>query len=108
MKKFIFLIILTIIVSTNIIENDDNEDLEILLKGFDFSMIEKIWNSIKEYVDKAIAFLKNIGLYEPIVEILEKYGKSLAIVYCTSLAIPEFICSSIIDFLIQYIKKLAN
>lgn len=109
MKKILFLITLTIIscaISLN--ENQSKEDLELLLKGFDFSMIETIWNSIKEYVDKAISFLKNIGLYEPMIEILEKYGKPLAILYCTSLTIPEFICSSIVDFLLEYIKKLSN
>ena len=102
MKKIIFIVLLTIIICQFPI--NDNKNFEVILKGLDYQTIETIWNSIKEYVEKAIQFLKQIGLYDKIIEIIKTYGRPLAIQYCTSFAIPEPVCASIVDFLLQLLK----
>ncbi len=101
MKKILFVILLSIIICSFPIEK--NEELENVLKGIDISIIEKIWNIIKTYIDKAIKFLKEIGLYDPIIKIIQKYGREYGIIYCTSFSIPEGICKDIIDFLLKLI-----
>ncbi len=103
MKKLIIFSIIICISCSFAMANED-EDIEVLLKGFDFSIIEKIWNSVKDYVEKAVAFLKEIGLYDKLIELLEKYGKPYVTQYCTSFKIPENVCTSIIDFLLKLIK----
>ena len=102
MKKFIFFIFLAVIVSSLTVQN--KKELEELLERIDYTFIEKVWEFIKQYVDKAIKFLKEIGLYEPIIELLQEYGRTYGMQYCTSLKIPEGICTSIIDFLLQFVK----
>ena len=102
MKKILFIVLLTLIICE--FNSKDNKELEVILKEIDIQSIENIWNSIKEYVEKAIQFLKQIGLYEKIIEIIKTYGRTIAIQYCTSLLIPEPVCTSIIDFLLQFLK----
>ena len=102
MKKIIFTILLVIIACSLPIKN--NKELEELLERIDYSLIENVWEFIKQYAEKGIKFLKEIGLYDPIIEILQKYGRVYGMQYCTSLKIPEGICTSIIDFLLQYLK----
>ena len=103
MKKILFLVLLTLIIC-ELPNNDNNKEVEVILKGIDYQTIETIWNSIKEYVEKAVQFLKQIGLYDKIIEILKTYGRQFGINYCTSFAIPEPVCTSIIDFLLQFLK----
>ena len=102
MKTIIFFILLVIIVSSEPVIH--NKELEDLLESIDYSTIETVWNFVKQYVDKAINFLKEIGLYGPLIDIIKEYGKIYGLQYCTSLKIPESICTSIIDFLLEYIK----
>ena len=102
MKKIIFFILLDVLVSSLPVKN--KKELEELLERIDYTFIEKVWEFIKQYAEKAIKFLKEIGLYDPIIELLQKYGRTYGIQYCTTLKIPEGICTSIIDFLLQFIK----
>ena len=102
MKKILFIILLTLIICE--LPSNDNREFEVTLKGMDYQTIETIWNSIKEYVEKAIQFLKQIGLYDKIIEIIKTYGRPFAIQYCVSFAIPEQVCTSIVDFLLQFLK----
>ena len=103
MKKLLFFAIIFCI-SFSFAKTNENEDLEVLLKGIDYSIIEKIWITVKDYAGKAVEFLKQIGLYDKLIELLEKYGKPYVMQYCTSLKIPEKICTSIIEFLLELIK----
>ena len=74
MKKVIFFILLAMIVSSLPVQN--KKELEELLERIDYTFIEKVWEFIKQYADKAIKFLKEIGLYDPIIELLQEYGRT--------------------------------
>ena len=102
MNKIIFIFLLSIIACSFPVEN--NLQLEDFLKAFDYSMIEEIWDKIKIYVHKVVNFLKQIGLYDPIINIIQKYGRAYGMEYCTSFKIPERICKDIIDILLKVIQ----
>ena len=102
MKQFLFIFLFSIIACSFPIEN--KAQLEDFLQAFDFSMIEKKWDKIKIYVHKVVNFLKQIGLYDPIINIIQKYGRAYGMQYCTSFKIPEGICKDIIDILLKVIQ----
>ena len=101
MKKIILIILVINIVCYFSLENTAVEDS---FKGLDFTIIEKIWNKMKIYIDKAVNFLKQIGLYDPIIANIQKYGRVYGMKYCISFKIPEGVCKDIIDILLKFIK----
>ena len=102
MKKIILIILVINIVCYFSLEN--TAELEDSFKGLDFTIIEKIWNKMKIYIDKAVNFLKQIGLYDPIIANIQKYGRAYGMKYCISFKIPEGVCKDIIDILLKFIK----
>ena len=74
------------------------------LEGFEPSTIINVWNKVKEIYNKAVDFLKEAGLYEPIVKYIKIEGRKYVMDFCTSKNIKEETCSSIIDFVLKYLK----
>ena len=100
MKKILFLVILAIALSATI--DELNEDgIKDLIKKIPF---KKIWDNIKKHTKKAIAFLKQIGIYDNLIELLRTVEEYYGMKYCLSKNIPEVVCTSIIEFLKSLIK----
>lgn len=103
MKKIVLLII--IIVSSNSIKDFTLKELnDISLKGLNPEIIKNILKNIKIFYEKAIKFLKDAGLYEPIINLIKTKGKEIGMNYCLSRNISKENCKSIIDWILKYIK----
>ncbi len=105
MKKLFFLFLIITISSCNSIKDFTFEDLnDISLEGLNPTIIKEIWQKIKDIYDKAVKFLKDNGLYEPIINLIKAKGREIAINFCISQSIPKETCESIIDWILTYIK----
>ena len=62
-----------------------------------------MWKKVKNHVNQAKAFLKSIGIYDPMMAALRSAATALAIAYCTSKGVPYPICTSIVGFLMSLI-----
>ena len=101
MKKIIFVLLIAIIACSTVEEFDDVE-----LQKFDPKAIADIWKKVKDVIDKAIKFLKENNLYEPLVDLIKKYGSKYANDFCVKQhKIEETTCKSIVDFIFGLIKK---
>ena len=100
MKKILFIVLIAIISCTLVEKYESEEDLDIVL-GID---IKTMWNKVKNNVNQAKAFLKSIGLYDPMISALKTVGSAIAVGYCTSKGVPYPICTSIVGFLMSLIK----
>ena len=105
MKKLFVLFLIITISSCNSIKEFTFEELnDISLEGLNPTIIKEIWQKIKNIYDKAVKFLKDTGLYEPIINLIKAKGREIAINFCLSRSIPKETCESIIDWVLKYIK----
>ena len=101
MKKILFVLLIAIIACSTVEEYDDVE-----LQKFDPKAIADIWKKVKDVIDKAIKFLKENNLYDPLVALIKKYGTKFAYDLCVKQhKIEEATCKSIVDFLFGFLKK---
>ena len=102
MKKILFFVLIAIIACSEIkeYELENTEDIALVLKGID---VAKLWNKFKNNVSQAKQFLKSIGLYYPLINLLKQGTSVVAIGYCTSQGVPYIICTSIVEFLMSLI-----
>ena len=101
MKKILFVLLIAIIACSTVEEYDDVE-----LQKFDPKAIADIWKKVKDVIDKAIKFLKENNLYDPLVALIKKYGTKYAYDLCVKQhKIEEATCKSIVDFLFGFLKK---
>jgi hypothetical protein len=101
MKKILFVLLIAIIACSTVEEFDDVE-----LQKFDPKAIADIWKKVKDVIDKAIKFLKENNLYDPLVALIKKYGTKYAYDLCVKQhKIEEATCKSIVDFLFGFLKK---
>ena len=104
MKKIIFVLLIAIIACSTDFAVEEFDDVE--LQKFDPKVIVDVWKKVKDFVDKAIKFLKENNLYEPLVDLIKKYGSKYANDFCVKQhKIEESTCKSIVDFLFGLIKK---
>ena len=104
MKKFLFVLLIAIIACSTDFAVEDYDDVD--LQKFDPKVIVDIWKRVKDVVDKAIKFLKENNLYEPLVDLIKKYGTKYAYQICVNQhKIEETTCKSIVDFLFGLLKK---
>ena len=101
MKKFLFFLLLTYITCAIIEKYESDENLEINLEGIN---VGSMWNKVKRNVKQAKAFLKSIGLYDPLMTLLKTAATAVAVSYCTGHGVPYPICTSIVGFLMSLIK----
>ena len=107
MKKILFVLLIAIIACSTDFAPEDFEDFE--LEKFDPKVIVDIWKKVKGVIDKAVKFLKENDLYEPLINAVKKYGSIYANQLCVNkLKIEEDTCKSIVDFLFGLIKKEKN
>ena len=105
MKKLFVLFLIITISSCNSIKEFTFEELNnISLEGLNPTIIKEIWQKIKNIYDKAVKFLKDAGLYEPIINLIKAKGKEIAISFCLSKNISKETCENIIDWILNYIK----
>ena len=105
MKKFFIIFLIIIVVKSNSIKDFNFEELnDISLEGLNPMIIKEIWQKIKNIYDKAVKFLKDTGLYEPIINLIKAKGKEIAITFCLSKNISKETCENIIDWILNYIK----
>ena len=95
MKKLLILVLLAVTFCTAIEEKVDEDIALIDWAG--------LWEKVKKYVDTAVNWLKANGLWDPIVNFLKTTGRQAAMNWCTQ-KIPDFVCSSIIDFILGLLK----
>ena len=100
MNKFLLFVFLLSVVACTTIEEYSSDDLEVILQGID---VKTAWNKVKKFAKQARDFLKSIGLWDPLINILKTSGRGYAINYCVSKNIAEAICSSIVDFVLNFI-----
>ena len=98
MRKILFLLLIAII-ACNSIETFEQDEL--VLEGINF---KSMWNKVKKNVKAAKAWLKSVGLYDPLVNAIKNVGAYYANNYCTSKGVPKEICSSIVQFLQSIIR----
>ena len=94
MKKLLFLVLLTITFCSSI-DEFKAEDLEILLKAIS-------WDDVKNNVEKAIQWLKDHRLWEPLKKLLLEVGVSAAMKLCQK-RLSESNCKSIINLIKGYL-----
>ena len=91
MRKLLILFLFAIVVTSELPEIDD------MILEFEIpDWLVNGWKKIKEFVTKAIAWLKENGLYEPLIATLKKYGKAAAIKLCTKWTSEEA-CEKIVE-----------
>ena len=94
MKKLLFLVLIAIAFCTAIEEKVD-EDVVLV----DWA---ELWEKVKYYANAAKKWLQDVGLWDPLVNLLKTKGRQAAMNWCTQ-KIPDFVCSSIIDFILSLI-----
>ena len=100
MKQVLFILLIATIACASI-EKFEEEDSEIVLEGINF---KSLWNKVKNNVKQAKAWLKAVGLYDPLMNALKNIGGYYAQNYCVSKGIPSDVCTSIVSFLKNHIK----
>ena len=101
MKKF--LLILLIVIATSVKIEFDGTPLE----GFWGDLWDKVKNFVLSLPDRLKAIHESLvekGVWEDIVELVQKYGKPKAIELCTNLLKKEELCTDIINLLFIYIR----
>ena len=98
MKKLLFVLLLAVIFCTALPETDEEPTLE----GIDW---KKLWNDVKNIYQKAKQWLIDNDLYEPLINLIKKYGREAGINWCKGdRKIPEDTCISIVNWIIDHIK----
>ena len=72
MKKLLFVLLLAVIFCTALPETDEDPTLE----GIDW---KKLWNDVKSIYQKAKQWLIDNDLYEPLINLIKKYGREAGI-----------------------------
>ena len=94
MKKLLFLILIAITFCTAIEEKVDEDIVLIDWAG--------LWEKVKGIAGAAKKWLKDNGLWDPLVNLLKTQGRQAAMNWCTQ-KIPDYVCSSIINFVLSLI-----
>ncbi len=106
MRKLLVLVLFAVVACSTL--EDDLLELqpifdEVSLEGIDLSALIELWNKAKAVFKKGVEFLKENGLYEPLVDLLKKEGRPLALNLCIDKLASEETCTSIIDWLLSHL-----
>ena len=95
MKKLLFLVLIAIAFCTTTEEEHPIEDeLDMLIKL-------PTWEEVKNFFKKAIQWLKDNELWDPLVKLVTKGLKEAAMSLCMKTIKDENDCKSIVDFVIK-------
>ena len=104
MKKFLLILLIAVAASVSV-EFDGTE-----LNGWFKKVIKKGWDWIKgvgDVLKKLINWLKSTGIWDKLVDLVEKYGAPKAISFCEEKA-PQFLkgmCKKAVDKVIEWLRK---
>ena len=106
MRKLLVLVLFAVVACSTL--EDDLLELqpvfdEVNLEGIDLSVFVELWEKAKTVAKKAVKFLKDNGLYEPLVDLLKTKGKELALNLCVDKLASEETCTGIIDWLLSHL-----
>ena len=104
MKKFLLILLIAVAASVSV-EFDGTE-----LNGWLKDIWGKFWGWLKklpELVRKAIQWLKDHGWWDPIIDLIEKYGAPKAIELCKAKVPSPFnnFCEAAINKIIEWLRK---
>ena len=95
MKKLLFLVLIAIVFCTTTEEQLPIEDeLDMLIRL-------PTWEEVKNFLKKAIKWLKDNELWDPLVNLVKKGLKDAAYKLCMKTIKDEKDCQSIVDFVIK-------
>ena len=95
MKKLLFLVLIAIVFCTTTEEERPIEDeLDMLIKL-------PTWEEVKNFFKKAVQWLKDNELWDPLVKLVKKGLKEAAMNLCMKTIKDENDCKSIVDFVIK-------
>ena len=95
MKKLLFLVLIAIaFCTTTEEENQLDEVLDMLIKL-------PTWEEVKNFFKKAIKWLKDNELWDPLVNLVKKGLREAAMNLCMKTIKDENDCKSIVDFVIK-------
>ena len=92
MKKLLFLVLIIIAMCSSF-------ETDIELESFDWSKLEKVWDSVKSVTKKAVDFLKKYKLYYPILDALKNNSPDKARSICVSKGVSVGVCGEIIKLI---------
>ena len=95
MKKLLFLVLIAIAFCTTTEEERPIED------ALDMLIRLPTWEEVKNFFKKAINWLKENELWDPLVNLVKKGLKEAAMNVCMKTIKDEKDCQSIIDFVIK-------
>ena len=97
MKKILFFVLIAIAVSTVVEQTEEND---VALEAFNW---RDAWNAVKGVVKKAIDWLKEKGLYTPIVNAIKSKGQAYGKSVCESKGVPGDVCSQIVKYILDHV-----
>ena len=95
MRRLLFLVLLAIAFCS--LAEETTKDSDVVLQAAD---LVEILNKVKNSVRDAIQWLKDVGVYDFLINILKTYGRIAAITACST-KLPAVICTAVIDFLLS-------
>ena len=95
MRRLLFLVLLAIAFCS--LAEETSKDSDVVLQAAD---LVEIWNKVKNSVRDAIQWLKDVRVYDFLINILKTYGRIAAITACST-KLPAVICTAVIDFLLS-------
>ena len=106
MRKLLVLVLFAVVACSTL--EDDLLELqpvfdEVSLEGIDLDVFVDLWNKAKTIFQKGVDFLKENGLYDPLVDLLKTKGRELALNLCIDNVASEKTCTSIIDWLLSHL-----
>ena len=101
MKKFLLILLIAVAVSVKV--EFDGTDLENKWKDF----LEKVWEFIKtipEKLKKLYEWLKEKGIWNDLIDMLEKYGAPKAIQFCAEKTGWGNFCKDLVERIIKWVR----
>ena len=106
MRKLLVLVLFAVVACSTL--EDDLLELqpifdEVSLEGIDLSKFVEIWEQVKNVAQKAVKFLKDNNLYEPLVNLIKTEGRKFALNFCNDKLASEETCKNVIDWLLSHL-----
>ena len=102
MRKLLVLVLFAV-VACSTLEDDLLELQPIQDEVIDFSKFVELWEKVKVFAKKAVKFLKENELYEPLVGLIKTQGRKLAFDFCNGKLASEDTCNNVIDWLLSHL-----
>ena len=94
MKKLLYFVLIAVAIST-VMETSESEEV---LKAADWAAE---WNKVKGAINSGVNWLKEKGLYYPIVNAITSQGQKQAETVCRNYGLPGALCSNIVSWILR-------